>query len=500
MADHGPRYREIRRLGAGGTATVVLAEDTVLGRLVALKRVYASGDPGERRRLEREALVGASLNHPNLVFVYDVETEGGGDLVIVMEYVDGEALSELLARSGSLAPGPALSILRQAAAGLDAIHAKGIVHRDVKPANILLGGDGAVKLADLGVAGAADPTRSTGTEGVVGSFSYMALEQLEGERPTPSMDVYALAAVGYELLSGRKARPETNPLALARAITTQPAPDLRSAWPGAPASAAAVLKCGMSRDPRERPSSAGELIGRLERALESQPVTEAVPAIAFAKAETDAVPAVAFAKPAGAFAKPGSEAARIGRRVVPKLLPALAALVVLAVAAVAVAALSSGGGRRPGSGSNLAARSGGSTTTATPVPPSTTPGASRGSAGAGNASATAGGVQPGTPSGAVEAFYEAAAAHRYPTAWALADASMRDELGGFVAFQNEMSSVRSIAFHRAQVLGGQGPGSATVALQTTSFQADRTQQCAGTADTVRSDGSWLLNGISISCS
>lgn len=488
MADHAPRYREIRRLGAGGMATVVLAEDTVLGRLVALKRVYASGDERERLRLKHEALVGASLNHPNLVFVYDVQTQGDDDLMIVMEYVDGEALSEVIASRGSLNQGEALRILHEAAAGIDAIHAKGVVHRDVKPANILLGRDGAVKLADLGVAGAADHTRATSGEAVVGSFSYMPLEQLEGGPPSPAMDVYALAAVAYELLSGVKARPETNPLALARAISTQPAPDLRSARPGVPASAAAVLKRGMSRDPRERPSSAGELITRLQRALESQPATEALPAVAFASREDTAV--------------------RGGRRRPAKLLPAIAALAALAVAAVAVAALGSGPGKRsPTGASAIAARSERSTTTATPRSPSAAAGANSSPAGAQNSPAGAGGssagnagVQTGTPSGAVEAFYEAAAAHQYPTAWALADASMRSELGGFVAFQNEMSSVRSIAFHRAQVLSGQGPGSATVALQTTSVQTGRTQECAGTANTVRSDGSWLLDAISISCS
>ncbi len=487
MADHAARFREIRRLGAGGMATVVLAEDTVLGRHVALKRLYASADERERLRLKREALVGASLNHPNLVFVYDVQTEGDGDLVIVMEYVDGQALSELLASRGALSPGEALPILHEAAAGLDAIHAKGIVHRDIKPGNILLGHDGAVKLADLGVAGATDRTRATSGEVIVGSFSYMPLEQLDGEPPSRAMDIYALAAVAYELLSGVKARPETNPLALARAISTQPPPDLKSAWPGAPATAAAVLKLGMSRDPRERPSSAGELINRLQRALESQPATDALPAVAFAKQEAAAAPG--------------------GRRRIARLLPAIAALAALVVAAVVVAALSSGPGKRsPAGASALAARSGRSTPTTIPRSPSTAAGANSNSTGAhngpsgtGSGPAASGGVEPGTPSGAVEAFYEAAAAHQYPTAWALADASMRSELGGFVAFQNEMSSVRSIAFHRAQVLSGQAPGSATVALETTSVQTGRTQQCAGTANTVRSDGGWLLDGISINC-
>ena len=238
------RYREIRRLGAGGMAKVTLADDTVLGRQVALKRVYASGDPHGILRLKREALVGASLNHPNLVFVYDAHLQEDGDVVIVMEYVEGETLADLISARGALPPDEAMRVLRGVATALDAIHQQGIVHRDVKPANVLLGRDGAVKLADLGVADVADRTHITSSGAVVGSFSYMAAEQLEGAAPSRAMDVYALAAVAFEMLTGQKARPESNPLALAHAISTQPPPDLRAAWPAAPAEAAAVLRAG----------------------------------------------------------------------------------------------------------------------------------------------------------------------------------------------------------------------------------------------------------------
>ena len=265
--DQAPRYREIERLGAGGMATVTLAKDTLLGREVALKRVYGTGDPHGSLRLKREALVGASLNHPNLVSVYDAETEDDGDVVIVMEYVEGETLSDVLRARGRMRPDEAVRILEGVAAALDTIHARGIVHRDVKPANILLGRDGAVKLADLGVADVADRTRITSSGAVVGSFSYMAPEQLDGASPSPGMDVYALAAVAFEMLAGQKARPESNPLALAHAISTQPPPDLRDFWPQAPAAAAAVLQRGMSANRRDRPATPGELVGRLREAL-----------------------------------------------------------------------------------------------------------------------------------------------------------------------------------------------------------------------------------------
>ena len=164
-------------------ATVDLAEDTRLGRLVALKRMGGAVDVSGLSRLRREALAGASLNHPNLVSVYDVLTLEDGELIIVMEYVQGETLRDRLAREGRLAPTDALPLLAGAAAGLDAIHGAGIVHRDVKPSNILLGEDGAVKVADLGVASVPDRTQITTTGSIIGSLVYMAPEQLE---PGPS--------------------------------------------------------------------------------------------------------------------------------------------------------------------------------------------------------------------------------------------------------------------------------------------------------------------------
>ena len=153
------------------------------------------------------------------------------------------------------------------ASALDAIHARGIVHRDVKPANILLGREGAIKLADLGIALAADRTQITRDGMVLGTFSYMAPEQLEGTGSTPAVDIYALAVVAFEMLSGQKARPQTNPVALAHAIATQPPPDLCDVVPDIPRAAAEVLRRGMDPDPERRPRSATDLVDRLRVAL-----------------------------------------------------------------------------------------------------------------------------------------------------------------------------------------------------------------------------------------
>ena len=300
------RYREISPLGSGGMAVVVLAEDMTLGRLVALKRVHGLGDGRGRSRVRREALVGASVSHPNLVSVYDVAVGEDGEQVIVMEYVEGETLRDALGRGSGLGVAEALRVVRGVGAGLDAIHRRGIVHRDVKPANILLGSSGAVKLADLGIASAIDRTRITTDGAVLGTFSYMAPEQLDGARPSAAVDVYALAAVAFEVLSGRKARVERNPVALAHALATQPPPDLSAVCPWAPRAAAELLAGGMSRDPSRRPRSAGELVGRLRAALEPQgtaPIAmtaEEVPAPGRATARTP----TAHPRPASASASP----------------------------------------------------------------------------------------------------------------------------------------------------------------------------------------------------
>ncbi len=262
------RYRFVSRLGAGGMATVVLAEDTLLGRQVALKRLSAAADPRGMLRLRREALAGASISHHNLVSIYDVIDDEAGDLVIVMEYVEGQTLRQALDTRGRLPVPEALRILEGVAAGLDSIHRQGIVHRDVKPSNILLGADGAVKVADLGIASVPDRTRITTTGSVLGSLSYMSPEQLADRPSTPAIDVYALAAVSFEILSGRKARRAPNAMALAHAIATQPPPDLRDAWAAAPPEVAELLKRGMARDPEARPRSAGELFGRLRAGLD----------------------------------------------------------------------------------------------------------------------------------------------------------------------------------------------------------------------------------------
>ncbi len=234
------RYRVERRIGSGGMSTVVLAEDERLGRRVAIKRLHPGGDETTARRLQREARIGASLRHPNLVGVYDVLIEDA-ELLVIMEYVEGEDLRRTLSR-GRMAPERALEVLGAVGDALDHVHGRGIVHRDVKPANVLLGVDGSVRLADLGIATEADASRITQTGTALGSAAYMAPEQLQGAAASPATDVWALATMAYEVLSGRKARSGTTPIEVVHQIVDSPPPDLREAWPEAPEGAAAALR------------------------------------------------------------------------------------------------------------------------------------------------------------------------------------------------------------------------------------------------------------------
>src|SRR4051794_35577768 len=253
------RYRVVGPLGSGGMATVLLCEDERLGRRVAVKRLHANSPDELARRFTREAKVGASLNHPNLVSVYDTTTDDEG-VLIVMELVEGETLRDALQR-GPLPRDRALAILRDVASALDHAHAHGVVHRDVKPANVLLREDGVAKLVDMGIAVAADSTRITRSGTILGSAPYMAHEQLEGRKAGSAADVYALAVVAYEALTGRKARDGDTPIQIAHQVATEQPPEL----PRAPAAATQALRRGMALDPDERQLSAGILVRELEK-------------------------------------------------------------------------------------------------------------------------------------------------------------------------------------------------------------------------------------------
>jgi eukaryotic-like serine/threonine-protein kinase len=269
------RYRIVKPLGTGGMATVLLCEDQRLGRKVAIKRLHSHHAKDVARRFLREAKLGASLNHPNVVSVFDTATDGDS-VLIVMEYVEGETLADALKR-GRIAPERVAAIVRDVGAALDHAHGHGVVHRDVKPGNILLRDDGVTKVVDLGIATAANLTRITASGTVLGTAAYMAPEQLEGGDAGPKVDVYALATVVYEALAGKKARGGRTPMEIAHRVATEAPPDLRGDWPEAPAAVAEALKRAMALDPEERPASAGELAVELAGALDENPTAPTRP-------------------------------------------------------------------------------------------------------------------------------------------------------------------------------------------------------------------------------
>jgi serine/threonine-protein kinase len=350
------RYRVERRLGSGGMAAVYLAEDERLSRPVALKRLH--GDAGEEvaRRFRQEAKLGAALNHPGIVSIYDTVVDDEGAF-IVMEYIDGPTLARVLA-DGPMRPDRALHVIETLGSALDHAHARGIVHRDVKPANVLIGAHDEVKLLDLGIATALDETRVTMEGVIVGTPAYMAPEQLAGERAGPPADIYALAALAFEMFSGRRAWPGDAPLEIAERIRGEDPPDLRSAWSGAPESAARLLCRGLAREPASRPATAGALAADLKAAFERhRPADRGLPRPAAAPA----TPPAASARPAPA-APPRVQhpAASPSRKPLGRLMPvALLAVVVLAagVAIGLLGGLGSGGeGEGSGNGRDRAER------------------------------------------------------------------------------------------------------------------------------------------------
>jgi eukaryotic-like serine/threonine-protein kinase len=471
------RYRLLRRLGSGGVATVFLAEDERLGRLVAVKRLNAHGSEDSAERFEREARIGASLNHPNLVGVYDIAADDEA-VTMIMEYVEGGTLADAI-RGGPLETDRALEILRGVAAGLDHAHSQGVVHRDVKPANVLLGADGRVKVADLGIARATEVTQITRTGTVLGTPSYMAPEQLERSAPSPATDVYALATVGFEALTARKAREGGTPLEVAHRVVSEPPPDVREAWPDAPPALAQALQAGMASDPSHRPASASELVERLAGAV------EAVRSTAAAVEGTEAPPAERPTAAPSVSTRPGAGRSNRGRWAT------VAAMTLLVLAALAVV-LVAGGGEEPApeapAGSAEDAPTGGAGQAAEePSAPAEEP------------PAPAEEAPAAAPEEAVTSFYETSASGDPAGAWALATPSFRQQLGGFAAFKQQQSTLESIEFETVETMA-EGEDTATVELSSVATHSDGVDRCEGTLNLVTGgEGGWLIDGADIAC-
>lgn len=250
----GP-YRLLDTVGAGAYAAVYRARHELMGveRAVKVLRPRPSDGRGQRERFLHEARIVARLRHPNVVGVHDCGIAGDGTPYIVMEYVAGCSLADRL-REGVPPPAETLRVARRVAAALDHAHALGVVHRDVKPANVLLGDDGAVRLTDFGIAQAGREFEWWAPWAGLGTPAYMAPEQRLGQRAGAHTDVYALAVVLYEMLTGRTPHGDG-------------APSARAINPYLPPEVDGVLARGLAHDPARRPSSASELVAALDAAL-----------------------------------------------------------------------------------------------------------------------------------------------------------------------------------------------------------------------------------------
>jgi eukaryotic-like serine/threonine-protein kinase len=273
------RYRIEAVLGSGGMAVVALARDQQLDRSVAIKLLadHLSNDDRFRARFVREARMAARLAHPNIVQVYDVGDDGRRPY-IVMEHVEGQTLADVLDERGPFPAPEVVDIAVQVCAGLEHAHAAGLVHRDIKPRNILLRSDGMVKITDFGIARDLDGTNVTQTGVVMGTVGYLAPEQATGDHPvSAASDLYSLGAVLYQLLTGRPpftGRTVVELVAQQHARRVVHPSELAADVP--PALEAAILRC-LDPDPAGRPRSAADLARELA-AASPESTTEPVPA------------------------------------------------------------------------------------------------------------------------------------------------------------------------------------------------------------------------------
>ena len=260
-------YRIEGMLGRGGMGVVYEATQLSLDRRIALKalRPELAGDPDFVERFRREGRLQASFDHPHVIDVYEA-FEADEGLFLAMRLESGVTLAELL-RAGELDAARALRLLRQVADALDAAHAAGLVHRDVKPRNVLVGDDDEAFLADFGLTKAGDGTEVTGTGGMMGTIPYLAPEIIHGERAIPASDRYAFAAMLFECLSGEVVFPRASEAAVLYAHTNEPPPAISERRPELPRALDSVLATALAKVPGERPGSARALVDTVERAI-----------------------------------------------------------------------------------------------------------------------------------------------------------------------------------------------------------------------------------------
>lgn len=262
------RYQIIKSIGEGGMANVYLAYDTILDRNVAVKvlRGELASDEKFVRRFQREALAASSLSNPNIVEVYDVG-EDDGDYYIVMEYIEGKHLKALLKKRGKLTVPEVVDIMLQITNGLSVAHDSYIIHRDIKPQNIMILENGLVKITDFGIAMAMNATQLTQTNSVMGSVHYLPPEQANGKGATLQSDIYSMGILMYELLTGSLPFKGDNAIEIALKHLKEPLPSIRDELPNIPQSVENIILKSAAKNPKNRYKDAREMHEDLKTCL-----------------------------------------------------------------------------------------------------------------------------------------------------------------------------------------------------------------------------------------
>ena len=342
----GERYELAELIAAGGMGQVWRGTDVLLGRPVAVKvlRSEYTGDPTFRARFRAEAQHAAGLSHPNIAAVFDYgeteATDGSGETLayLVMELVEGEPLSAVLQREGRLSAAVTLSLLEQTASALAEAHRVGLVHRDVKPGNILVRDDGSVKITDFGIAWSAGSVPLTRTGQVIGTPQYLAPEVAEGSHALPASDVYALGLVGYECLTGHPAFDGDNAVTIAlKQVRDDPEPlpdDL-------PRDVRRLIRRALAKDPAHRMPDGAAFVAAVEDVRAGRPLPEPAPTRSLA------VPPATAAVPAASGARTVGPPAPRRRRSAALLVPVVTLLLGAGAAAGVFAAVSGDGDAGP---------------------------------------------------------------------------------------------------------------------------------------------------------
>ncbi len=282
------RYQIIKTLGEGGMANVYLAHDTILDRNVAVKvlRGDLANDEKFVRRFQREALSASSLSHPNIVEMYDVG-EDDGQYYIVMEYVDGKTLKQVLKSRGKLSITEVVDIMLQLTDGMAHAHDAYIIHRDIKPQNIMILSNGMIKITDFGVAASLNSTQLTQTNSVMGTVHYLPPEQAQGKGSTIKSDIYSMGIMMYELLTGLVPYKGDNAVEIALKHLKEPLPSVRKSNPSIPQSIENIIIRATAKNPKNRYTDAREMHEDLKTALDDSRKDEKKYVYKYAEGEID---------------------------------------------------------------------------------------------------------------------------------------------------------------------------------------------------------------------